>query len=459
MDGSVTQTARDIKILSRRNFLKSAGTTLAAAYVVPRQVLGGAGYQAPSDTLNIASVGCGGKGRTDVAGVSGENIVALCDVDAVRASETFEKFPSVPKYTDWRRMLEQVKGIDAVTVTTPDHTHAIIAMSALQLGKHVFVQKPLTHTIQEARKLTLAAREAGVATQMGNQGHSWEGNRLICEWVWSGAIGPVREAHAWTNRPRGYWPQGAHIAKPPEIPAVPSTLNWDVWVGPAPYRPYHPAYAPHDWRGWWDFGCGAIGDMACHIMDTPVWALKLRDPDTVHAYSTPFNNETYPLASVVHYEFPAREDMPPAKLTWYDGGMMPERPPELEPGRMMGDQDGGVLLVGENGSIMCGCYGRNPRIIPETKMQDFEPPPQTIPRSPGIYQGWIEAAKTGGQASSNFDYAGPLTEIALLGNVAIQFQDRNMKLEWDGENMQVTNLPEANEWMARQNEYRPGWAL
>jgi len=459
MDEPVMNTSPETESVSRRDFLKSTGAVLAAAYVVPRHVAGGVGYQAPSDTLNIACVGCGGKGHTDVNGVSSENIVALCDVDAVRASETFKEFPSVPKYTDWRRMLDQVQGIDAVTVTTPDHSHAIIALSAMQLGKHVFVQKPLTHTIQEARKLTLTAREAGVATQMGNQGHSWEGNRLICEWVWGGAIGPVREAHAWTNRPRGYWPQGAHITRPAEIPAVPSTINWDVWVGPAPYRPYHPAYAPHDWRGWWDFGCGAIGDMACHIMDTPVWALKLRNPDTVHAYSTPFNGQTYPLASVVHYEFSARDDMPPAKLTWYDGGMMPERPPELEPGRMMGDQDGGVLLVGDKGSIMCGCYGRNPRLIPESKMQDFQPPPKTIPRSPGIYQGWIEAAKTGGQASSNFDYAGPLTEIALLGNVAIRFQDRNMKLKWNGENMQVTNLPEANEWMARQNEYRPGWSL
>ena len=445
--------------ISRRQFLTTTGAALAALHVVPRHVLGGTGYRAPSDTLNIASVGCGGKGHTDVNGVRGENIVALCDVDAVRAAETFAEFPDVKKYTDWRRMLEQETGIDAVTVTTPDHNHAMIGMAAIQLGKHVFVQKPLTHTIQEARKLAQAAREAGVATQMGNQGHAGEGNRLICEWMWDGAIGPVHEAVAWTNRPKGYWPQGEHVTKPMEIPSVPSTMNWDVWVGPAPYRPYHPAYAPHDWRGWWDFGCGAIGDMACHIMDTPYWALKLGHPDAVHASSTPFNHQTYPLASIVRYNFPAREGMPPAKLTWYDGGMMPERPVELEPGRKMGDDDGGVLLIGEKGTIMCGCYGRNPRLIPESKMQAYTQPAKTIPRSHGIYQGWIDACKGGRPASSNFDYAGPLTETALLGNLAIRFQDRDMKLEWDGENMRVTNLPEANDWMAQQNEYRPGWSL
>lgn len=452
------------KKISRRTFL--GGTTAAAAAftIVPRRVLGGPGYQAPSDTLNIACVGVGGKGESDIESVSKENIVALCDVDDTQvvkkpenkddrtALERYERLIKVPRYRDFRIMLEKEKTIDAVVVSTPDHTHAVIAMMAMQMGKHVFVQKPLTHTILEARKLTEAARKYGVVTQMGNQGHAEESSRLICEWLWDGAIGPVREVHVWTNRP--IWPQG--IDRPKEIPSLPPTLDWTLWLGPAPYRPYHPAYAPFSWRGWWDFGTGALGDMGAHIIDQPYWALKLGAPTKVFASSTPFNNETYPLASLVTWEFPARENMPPVKMTWYDGGLTPPRPEELEPGRKMGD-GGGVIFVGDKGKLMCSTYGSNPRLIPEAKMREYKRPEKTIPRSPGIHEEWIEAIKTGKPATTNFDYSGPLTEAMMLGNLALRMADKNTVLEWDAKNLKVTNLPEAEEFL--HFTYSPGWSL
>ena len=437
--------------ISRRHFI--GGAAAAASFtIVPRHVLGGNGNTSPSDKLNIACVGAGGKGRSDVRDVSSENIVALCDVDEKRAAETFNLHPKANRYSDFRKMLETEKNIDAVTVTTPDHTHAVIAMMAIKMGKHVFVQKPLTHSIYEARMLTEAARKARVATQMGNQGHSGEGIRLICEWIRDGAIGQVREVHAWTDRPGRYWLQG--IDRPEETPPVPSTLDWDLWLGPAPYRPYHPFYAPHDWRGWWDFGCGAMGDMGCHILDPPFWALKLGYPVNVEASSTPVNSETAPSASIIHYKFPARGGMPPVTVTWYDGGLMPPRPEELEPERQMGGSDGGVLFVGDKGSLMCGCYGSNPQLIPEAKMKAYKQPPKTIPRSNGHHKDWINACKGGKPASSNFDYAGPLTEMVLLGNLAIR---TGKKLNWDGPNMRSANVPEANQYVHTQ--YREGWAL
>ncbi len=440
--------------ISRRKVL----VMTSAALIVPRSVLGGRGYVAPSDKLNIGCVGVGGKGRTDIREVSSENIVALCDVDDERAAETFEKFPKATRYRDFRKMLDKEK-LDAITVTTADHTHAVIAMTAMRMGKHIYLQKPLTRTIYEARAVTEAARCYQVATQMGNQGHAGEGNRLICEWVWSGALGQVREAHAWTNRPKGYWPQGAHISRPPDTPAVPSTLDWDLWLGPAQKRPYHPSYVPFDWRGWWAFGCGAIGDMACHIVDTAVWSLKLGHPERVYANTSPFNDEVYPTASIVRYEFPARGEMPPVKLTWYDGGLMPHRPSLVPDGQQMGDNGGGVLLVGEKGVLVCGTYGANPILYTDPETPPDARPPEMIARSPGIYKEWIKACKGGPPTTSNFDVAGPLTEIALLGNLAIRFQDRHMPLAWNGEKMEVTNLPEANDWMKLDNECREGWSL
>ncbi|MHC4634242.1 MAG: Gfo/Idh/MocA family protein [Planctomycetota bacterium] len=356
-------------------------------------------------------------------------------------------------------MLEKQKDIDAVIVATPDHTHAVIAMAAMQLGKHVYVQKPLTHSIYEARLLREAAKRYRVVTQMGNQGHSSEDIRLICEWIWDGAIGDVREVYTWTNRPGGRWAQG--IERPQGQPPVPSTLDWDLWLGPAPQRPYNPAYHPFKWRGFWDFGTGSLGDMACHIMDPAFWALKLGHPTSVEAASsvTVKNNttlkETAPVASIVRYKYPARGSMPPVKLTWYDGGLMPETPEELEPGRKMGDRSGGVLFMGEKGIIMCGTYARSPRIVPEAKMKAYKLPPRTLPRVKGSHeQDWIDACKSGKEACSNFEVAGPMTEAVLVGNIAIRTGKR---LLWDGENMRFTNDAEANEYV--NPPARQGWAI
>jgi len=435
--------------MNRRDFLTSTAA-VAAFTIVPRHVLGGPGYTPPSEKLNIAAVGAGGRGGGDIGAVSSENIVALCDVDDKKAAETFERYPKAKKYRDFRKMLERQKNIDAVIVATPDHTHAVASMMAVKMGKHVYCEKPLTYSIYEARELTKAAREAKVATQMGNQGHSGEGNRLICEWMQDGAIGPVREVHAGTDRP--IWPQG--IDRPKEPPSIPKTLDWDLWLGPAPHRPYHPAYLPFKWRGWWDFGTGALGDMACHIIDSPFWALKLGYPISVEASSTKVNSETYPLASTVHYQFPARQGMPPVKMTWYDGGIMPPRPEELESGRRMGSDNGGALFVGEKGKLVCGCYGNSPRLIPEVKMAAYERPPKTIPRVEGHHKDWVQACKTGKPASSNFDYAGQLAEVVLLGNIALRVRD---KLYWDGPNLKFTNNDEANKYVHRK--YRAGWTL
>jgi predicted dehydrogenase len=454
--------------LTRREFLGTSAFATAAFTIVPRHVLGGPGYVAPSDKLNVACVGVGGKGRSDIASLAMANIVALCDVDDEQIAKTLaraqedtgnpayaEMLQRAIKYRDFRVMLETETGIDAITVSTPDHTHAVIAMAAMKLGKHVFVQKPLTQTAHEARALAKAAKEMKLVTQMGNQGHASEEARLINEWIAAGAIGDVTEVHCWTNRP--IWPQG--VKYPTEIPSVPSTLNWDVWIGPSRFRPYHPAYAPFSWRGWCDYGCGALGDMGAHIFDHPYWALNLGFPETVHASSTVFNGETYPLASKVHYHFPARGKMPAVDLIWYDGGIMPKRPEELEEGRRMGDDDGGVLYVGTRGKLMHGCYGKSPRLIPETKMKAFKFPPKTLPRSPGIMEEWVAAIKSGNgaQTTSNFDYAAKLTETMLLGNVAIRMAGKNAILKYDGEKMSFPNLPEADQYLTK--EYRPGWSL
>lgn len=463
-DQKKTDKQQDSKI-SRREFMGTAAAAAAAFTIVPRYVLGGPAHTPPSERLNIAGIGIGGMGRSNLRAVSeaGANIVALCDVDSRYAAKAFDLYPKAEKYRDFRKMLEKRRDIEAVIIATPDHTHAAIAMHAIRMGKHVYCQKPMTHTIYEARKLTEAAREYKVATQMGNQGHSGEGGRLICEWIWDGAIGPVREVHCWTNRP--VWPQGVEMDRPKKKPWVPRTLNWDLWVGPAPMRPYHPCYLPKKWRAWWDFGTGSLGDMGCHIVDPVLWALKLGHPSSVEASSSTYwdklwgdivvKNEIYPRATVVHYKFPARGDMPPVKVTWYDGGLMPEWPEELEENRKMGDSDGGVLFVGDKGKLMCGCYGKNPRLIPETKMQEYKRPPKTIARIDGGHeQDWLRACKGGEPACSSFDCAGPLTEMVLLGNLAIRI---GKKLNWNGPDMKVTNLPEANQYVHRQ--YRQGWTL
>jgi len=456
---------RPSKALSRREFL---GGTLAAAAtisIVPRNVLGGPGFTAPSDKLNIACIGVTGKGFSDILSIASENVVALCDVDdskmidfcsrAARRSEDAKVWlDKTRKYRDFRRMLDEMGNtIDAVTVSTPDHTHAVAALAAIRMKKHAFVQKPLTHTVAEARLLAEEAKKYGVTTQMGNQGHASEEARLINEWILDGAIGPVREVHCWTNRP--VWPQ--NIERPKETPPVPSTLDWNLWLGPSPERPYHPCYHPFAWRGWWDFGSGVVGDMGAHIMDHPYWALKLGAPKTVTASTTAFNDETYPIASILTYQFPERESMPAVKLMWYDGGLMPPRPEELEPGRRMGDDNGGVLFIGDRGKLMCSCYGSNPRLIPETAMQAYTRPAKTLPRSKGISAEWTEACKAGTQSTTDFSYSGPLTEAMLLGNIAIRVKQKNIVLEWDPVNMKFPNCPEADEFV--RMPYRQGWTL
>ncbi|MFC1554994.1 Gfo/Idh/MocA family protein [candidate division KSB1 bacterium] len=469
------QKSNSKKEISRRSFIEKSAITAAAFTIVPGHVLSKPGRQAPSDTMNIACVGVGGKGSSDIRSVRSENIIALCDADDTQMAafarpnrrgeqdpEIVTLFEKANKYRDFRKMLETEKGIDAVVVSIPDHSHAVVAMMAIKMGKHVYCQKPLTHSVYEARMLTKAAKEYNVTTQMGNQGHAGEGARLINEWIWEGAIGDVREVHMFTNRP--IWPQA--IGRPEEPMPVPDTLDWDQWLGPAPFRPYHRAYCPFNWRGWLDFGTGVIGDMGAHIFDHPFWALKLKAPDTVQASSSKLTDgraqriaseETFPLASAIHWTFPAREGMPPVKLSWFDGGLMPPRPEDLEPGRRMGSGDGGGIFIGDKGKLMYSCYGNNPRLIPETKMQEYGQPTKTMPRSPGIYQEWIEACKAGTKSTSDFSYSGLLTETMLLGNVATRLQNTNTILEWDSDNMQFTNFPEANEYL--QREYREGWTL
>jgi predicted dehydrogenase len=329
---------RQSRPFSRRRFIQTAAAA-STTLILPRYVLGQGRDKSPSDKLNIAGVGIGGQGAHDLAQFEGHNIVALCDVDADYAGRTFARYPQARRHTDYRRMLEEQKDIDAVVIATPDHTHACIALAAMQAGKHVYCEKPLTHSVWEARQLPQAARENKVATQMGNQGQASEQSRRLCEMIADGAIGPVREVHVWTDRPSNglfneYWPQG--INRPTDSPPVPSTLDWDLWLGPAPARPYHPAYLPFRWRGWWDFGTGALGDIGCHSLDPVFRALKLGRPDSVEASSTRVNGETFPLASMVTYQFPAREAMPPVKLVWYDGGLRPPRPAELEAERQLG---------------------------------------------------------------------------------------------------------------------------
>jgi len=448
--------------LSRRDFMGTAAAAMAAVTFVPRHVLGGAGHTPPSEKLNIAGVGIGGMGQNNIHACETENIVALCDVDWTYAESVFKKYPNARKWKDYRKMLDEQKDIDAVIVATPDHTHAVVAMAAMQRGKHVYVQKPLTRTVYEARMLTEAARKYKVATQMGNQGHSSEEVRMVCEWIQDGAIGDVHEVHCWTNRP--VWPQG--LDRPKETPSVPEGLDWDLWIGPSPLRPYHPTYRPFNWRAWIDFGAGARGDMGCHVMDAAFWALKLKYPVSVeasHSYEVPTmwtrfeNKETYPTAEVVHYQFPAREGMVPVKLHWYDGGMLPERPDDLEPGRKI--PESGSIFVGSKGKIMCGTYSENARIIPETKMRAYTRPAKRIPRiegGPGGHeQDWIRACKGGPAASSNFDYSGPFTETVVMGNLAVL--NPGKKLEWDGENMKVTNDEEANAYV--RPAFRDGWSL
>jgi predicted dehydrogenase len=445
------------KHINRRRFLGTTALTTVAT-IVPGRVLGKTGGGAPGDKLNIAGIGVGGMGKSNLRQLETENIVALCDVDHKYAAETFKRYPGAKVYTDYRRMLDKQKDINAVLIATPDHTHAVISMEAMRRGKHVYCQKPLTHDVYESRLLARTAKKTGVTTQMGIQGHSGEGARLICEWIWDGAIGQVTEVDAWCSL--SYYPFGHAYwsskwsRRPKETPPVPSTLDWDLWLGPAPRRPYHPAYHPAVWRCWWDFGSGMMGDRGAHTLDPVFWALKLGHPQSVEATSLDLNPDTHPVASIVTYRFGARGDLPPIKLTWYDGLRAP-RPPELEDGRRMGHAEGGSLFKGTKGKLVAGVYGEDPRLIPENRMKAYEKPEKTIPRVEVSHeQDWVRACKSGQKAGADFEYSALLTEICLLGNVARRVDGR---IEWDGINMKVTNLPEANKYI--RTPYRKGWSL
>jgi len=444
--------------LTRRQFLATA-TTASSFMLLPAHIAFGAAENSPNNKLNIAGVGIGGQGGADLDEFATENIVALCDVDWQHAAHTFDKHPKAKRYKDFRVMLEKEKSIDAVVVGTPDHNHAIVSVAAIKAGKHVYCEKPLTRTVYEARAVAKVAREAKVATQMGNQGMAFEGNRLINEWIWDGAIGPVREVHVWSDRPthRGkmplWWAQG--IERPKDTPPVPETLNWDLWLGPAPSRPYHPAYVPFRWRGWWDFGSGGLGDMGIHNLAPVFSALKLGAPESVQGSSTPVFEETVPLAATVHYQFPARGDMPPVKLHWYDGGLLPERPAELEENRQLDPEDG-IIFVGDQGKMLVtGWGGEHPRLLPESRDKEYKRPPKSLPRSIGHYKEWVEACQHGTPTRSNFDFAGPLTEAVLLGSVCIR--NGGDKLVWDSASLKITNDPDANKYI--HYEYRKGWTL
>ncbi|GGF17321.1 Gfo/Idh/MocA family protein [Echinicola rosea] len=473
---------------SRRTFLKGAATAAAGFYLVPRHVLGGTGFTAPSDKIVIAGIGAGGKGQSDINAMyqSGHaEIGYLCDVDDRRAATSRERFPKAKYYKDYRELLEKEhKNIDAVTISTPDHNHAVMTMAAMQLGKHVYVQKPLTHDIYEARMLTEAAEKYKVVTQMGNQGSSGDGVRRMVEWYDAGLIGEATKVWCWTDRP--VWPQG--IKWPEKGTTPPKELDWDLWLGTAPYKEYVDNLVPFNWRGWWDYGTGALGDMACHIMEPPFRTLGLGYPTEAECsvgsvYVGEFQRGYFPDGCppsshvTLKFKMPSGKDL---EFHWMDGGIQPTRPEELGPNEQMGDGGNGVIIEGTKGKMMCSTYGINPMLLP-TSREDGKNVPKTIPRvengDNGHYAQWVKACVAGHgskefkELSSPFSIAGPLTESVLMGNLAIRSYDirkprenggydypgRGIKLVWDGPNMKVTNFEEANQFVRR--DYRGDWSL
>lgn len=431
--------------ISRRTFLKGAALG-GASFLFLRDSRLAFGYEA-NEKLNIAIIGCGGKGRSNLDSVASENIVALCDVDANKLGEAASKYTSAKTFADFRRMLDTMhKQIDAVVVSTPDHTHAPAAVMAMKMGKHCYCEKPLTHSIYEARVMRDVARKYKVATQMGNQGTAGDGHREAVEVVQSGAIGQVYEVLVWSNRP--VWPQG--INRPTPAP-VPPELDWDLWLGPAPERPYAPGYHPFNWRGWFDFGTGALGDMGCHTLNMPFRALNLTNPSAIEAEVFEMTEETYPKRSIVTYFFRERNGLRTLRLKWFDGGLKP--PADVIDGREL--PGSGVVLIGDKGRLFSpDDYGGRYELLPKEKFADFKPPAPTLPRSPGHHQEWIRACKGGEPAMSNFDYAAALTETILLGNVAIRTGE---PIYWDPEGMKAINCPKADRFLNRP--YRKGWTL
>ncbi|MBN2308434.1 MAG: Gfo/Idh/MocA family oxidoreductase [Candidatus Hydrogenedentes bacterium] len=461
--------------MPRRAFLQGAAGA-AAFGMISRRALGAEGHVPASERTTLACIGTGGQGVQNLTALiefPEMQVVAVCDV--VKESGDYQSwnwgagkerrpggreparqlvddyyaknaapggYKGCRAYADYRELLEK-EDVDAVMIATPDHTHAVIAMDALKRGKHVYCEKPLTYSVYEARQVTEAARKAGVATQLGNHGQATEEARVTCEMIWSGAIGPVHEVE-FCHGSR-FWHYPSFQGRPTDTPPVPDGLDWDLWLGPAPERPYHPEYCPWTWRNWLDFGTGLIGDLGCHKLSTVFKALKLTHPVSVEASSSGFGPELYPLASIIRYEFPARGDMPPVKLTWYDGGLKPPRPDDLEPGR----RSGGDIYHGENGTML------GYRLIPEARMKEYGTPPEMLPRSVGHYKEWVDACRGGAPAGADFvQHAGLLTETPLLGNVALR---AGTKLQWDGPNLKITNDESANQYLHR--EYRDGWSL
>jgi predicted dehydrogenase len=469
------------KQISRRQFIRNSAVAGVAFTIVPRAVLGGRGFVAPSDTVYIAGVGVGGRGKEDlIQSVKHPKakVVLLCDVDDRMAVESRKNFPDAKYYKDFRVMFDkEAKGIDAVTVSTPDHTHTVVAMAAMQRGKHVMVQKPLAWSVAEARMLTNAAKQYKVVTQMGNQGASGDDVRIMKEMYNAGLIGEVKHVWAWTNRP--VWPQG--IPTPQGKHDIPKELDWDLWIGPAEMIDYNPAYLPFNWRGWWRFGTGAVGDMACHILDPFFRILPVNSPDEIECSATTAYkdffveaeyNDSCPSSSIMHFNFPRTDGRGNISMTWMDGGLLPKRPEELLADEMMGDEDGGIIMEGTKGKLMGGMWGRNPTLLPTKLMKDLTVKP-TLPRVPngtyGHYAQWVEAITQGygkGITSSPFDYSGPFTESILLGNLALRSYNLKSekgdypgrkKLLWNAQDMKVTNFDEANQFVKR--EYRSGWKL
>ena len=455
---------------TRRSFLGGAAA-VAAFTVVPRHVLGGGGQAAPSEKVNVAIIGTGGQGIVNMKQLFQEPDVRIAGLSDVNEESDYSMFyyggtaglkpalelvrqrygQACPTYRDYREMLDE-EDIDAVLLATPDHSHAVISLDVIAKGKHLYCEKPLCRTVQETRVVTEAARKAGVATQLGNFGHSSEDIRLCCEWIWDGAIGDVHEVHSWTSTGAARWT--SFRDRPKETPPVPAGFDWQKWLEPVPPRPYHPDYAPVRWRGWWQFGSGTIGDFACHHLDPAFWALKLDQVDRfqIEASSYGATDEVCPAASLIYYDFPARAGMGPVRITWYEGGVMPPRPAELEEGRSMGEH--GILFLGSKGAILGEGWGRSPRIIPESKMRAYKRPAKTLPRAKSHHRNWLDACKGQGRPSTHFDYAGPLTEFVLMGNVALR---SGKKLDFDWKSMRVSNVPEANKHI--QADYREGRTL
>lgn len=432
--------------MSRRKFLQTSSVAALGMTIVPGAVMGKSfsGQTAPSDKLNIAGVGIGGMGFHNLKAVESQNIVGLTDVDWGYSDPVFKYFPKAKRYHDFRKMYDAIgKDIDAVIVATADHTHAIVAATAMTLGKHVYVQKPLTHSVYESRLLTKLAAKHKVATQMGNQGASDEGVRQICAWIWDGQIGEVTKVECYTNRP--IWPQG--LNRPEDTVKVPSTLDWDLFLGPAPVRPYNPIYTPWNWRGWWDFGTGALGDMACHIMQPAMEALKLKYPVQVEGTSTMLLSDCAPNAEIVHYKFPARENlpkvgMPEVEVVWSDGGLLPARPKGLPAGKELDYQGGCVIFHGTKDTLICGCYGRNPYLVSGRTPSS----PEVLRKVTESHEmDWVRACKESAgsrvETSSNFSKSGPLNETVVMGVLGVRLQGLNQVLDWDGDKMEFTNIP------------------